>query len=114
VTLIRRTALAAALGLAACDSGANRFEVEVKDGGAAGAVLILCGGDAIPLRRAGDRFVLVRRANCEGSGEVLVSFPSRPPVACPVGYVTPSLGQDFRFIVENGRCLELLDQQAEG
>ncbi|NBB14486.1 hypothetical protein GVN21_03825 [Caulobacter sp. SLTY] len=112
--LITRATLTAALGLAACGADANSFEVEVRDPGATGAVLKVCRSAELTLRRDGDRFVAAHGAGCEGSGEILVSFADRPPVSCPVGYVTPGLRLEWRFIVENGHCRALIDQEPAG
>ena len=84
-----------------CDRDANTFEV--RAGGATSADITLCGQSA-SLRRTDGKFTGTLPIRCEGNGAIKVGFPDRPPVSCPIGYVTPGLVQSFKFEVDNGRC----------
>jgi hypothetical protein len=87
--------------VAGCDRTANTFEVRAE--GAASAELTLC-GQFTRLERTDGKFTGTLPIRCEGDGAIKVSFPDRPPVSCPIGYVTPGAAQSFKFEVENGRC----------
>jgi len=84
-----------------CDRAANTFEVNAPDAGS--AELQLC-GKATSLERSGDKLTVTRAISCEGDGVITVHFPNRPPVSCPIGYVTPGAVQNFRFKVDDGQC----------
>ena len=107
---MKSIALLTALGLAACSTSSDSFEVQVADSSATGAVLRLCGSE-FPLSQTRDGFRGRRRTSCEGTGEIRVSFTNRQTVSCAVGYVTPGLGQNFEFVVRDGRCVEVLKKR---
>ena len=86
---------------AGCDRTANTFEVRAV--GATSADLILC-GRSTPLERTDGKFTGTLPIRCEGDGTIKVGFPDRPPVNCPIGYVTPGAVQSFKFEVDSGRC----------
>lgn len=88
--------------VAGCDNPSSSFEVEAP--GAVSADLTLC-DEVIPLERMGDRFVGVYPVNCEGSGVIKVSFADQRSVDCPIGYATHGAAQNFRFKIEDGRCI---------
>lgn len=84
-----------------CDRTANTFEVRAV--GATSADVFLC-GQSTPLPRADGKFTGAVPIRCEGDGAIKVGFRDRPPVRCPIGYVTPGAAQSFTFEVDNGHC----------
>jgi hypothetical protein len=84
-----------------CGRTPNSFEVHAPD--AASAELQLC-GQVTNLKRSGDKLTATRGISCEGDGAIIVRFPNRAPVSCPVGYATPDAVQNFRFKVDGGQC----------
>lgn len=86
---------------AGCDRAANTFEVRAV--GATSADLTLC-GQSTRLKRMDGKFTGTLPIRCEGDGAIKVGFPDRPPVSCPIGYVTPGAVQSFKFEVDSGRC----------
>lgn len=100
-TTMRAILLLVPLLAVACGRAADTFEVRAE--GASSAELALCGHSA-PLDRTDGKFSGTLPIRCEGDGIIKISFPHRPPVSCPIGYVTPGAAQSFAFEVENGRC----------
>lgn len=100
--VLKAALLAAALLASGC--GLERVRLEVTAPGALSADLVLCGQARGGLKQQGDRFTLDLPADCEGEGAITVRYPDRPPVVCPIGYVTPNLDQSFRFEAEGGQC----------
>lgn len=88
--------------LAACSKSADTFEVYAPT--ATQATLDLCGRKS-NLANSGGRFTETRRTSCEGDGRIAVIFAKLDPAECRIGYVTPGMGQNFRFEVVDGRCL---------
>ncbi len=82
---------------------ANTFEVDSGSSPGAAATLTIC-GNKTPLKRSGALLATSRTITCEGHGEVRVQLTNGGVTACPVGYVTPGLKQDFRFRLDDGKC----------
>ena len=101
--IVRLASIAGAfLLLAACSKSADTFEVYAPT--ATQATLDLCGRKTT-LAKSGGHFTETRRTTCEGEGSIAVHFAERNPTECHIGYVTPGMGQEFRFEVADGRCL---------
>ena len=77
------------------------FEVLAPE--ASGAEIFFC-GKPVTLSRSGEGFSAVLRIPCEGTAEIAVYFPDRPPVICGIGYVTGGMGGEYRFKVDGDSC----------
>lgn len=102
-----RVFLLALLAAACSPRVANNFQVEAP--GAVSAELQLC-GQTTRLDRAGDRFTGARTIDCEGEGDIVLSYAGGPSISCHVGYVTAGAGQTFRYRTRDGRCAPVLDE----
>ncbi|WP_137387974.1 hypothetical protein [Rhodoligotrophos defluvii] len=94
------------LCLFACSRSENAFEIDIGSREVTAATLNLCGRQT-SLSRSGNLLVTTRAIDCEGSGEIIVSFPDRSLVRCPVGYVTHGLVQTFRFEIDGQTCRDI-------
>jgi hypothetical protein len=92
------------LGLLALSGCARTTEiVEVDAPGAVSGTLVL-NGHKTDLHQSGATFSTVRKIFRDNSGEIVIRYADRPPIVCPVEYLTPGVQEHLRFRVENGRC----------
>jgi len=89
------------LALAACGSR-NTFVVNDPNGLVRTATLEICGSET-PLARAGTKFALTKRIQCE-EGEIRLVYQDGGPEHCRIGYVDSQAGQEWQFRAERSGC----------
>ena len=88
-----------------CAAYPDRFEVSVADGDRPKSVkLFLCDRYKADIPANSGRYLLIHEIDCEGAGQIFVSYVGGSSVACPIGYVTPNSGQVWRFRTSRLRC----------
>ncbi len=90
--------------LSGCDKTPNTFTVIDPKGTADRAEVHLCGARTT-LWHINRRFIGIHFTDCEGDGRVLVHLSDGRTASCLIGYVTSGLNQDFRFAIDDGKCL---------
>lgn len=100
---MRWLAFAILMLVSGCSRVPNSFVVEDQNRAVASAKLVLCGSET-PFERTGDRLVVSKRIECEGSGLVRLRYASGEEHECVVGYVTPGAVQDFTFRATKNGC----------
>jgi hypothetical protein len=102
-------ALIGVLALAGCARTTEIVEVDAP--GAISGTLVL-NGHKTELHQSGSTFSALRKIFRDNSGEIVIRYRDKPPVVCPVEYLTPGVQEHLRFRIQNGRCegpLEGLD-----
>ena len=92
--------------LAGCSRVPNTFTVHDPGHLVRSANLRLCGTET-PLVRMNNEIELSLPINCEGEGQIALTYEDNRMRGCHVGYVTPGAKQAFRFRAEPSSCLPL-------
>lgn len=89
--------------LASCKAVENQFIIRDPGNVISSAELKLC-GESLNLTKSKGEMIGKMPITCEGEGRILISYLDGNETLCQIGYVTPSLQQNFEFVVKGGQC----------
>lgn len=95
--------LIGSVALAACVPAKNSVDIDTSGSPNVSGMVVLCEQDT-PLTVRGDHLIAVVPITCEGVGEVRLRLGDGSRAACPIGYVSPGLDQEFYLVLERGEC----------